>query len=131
MITKILLTLTVIIAAAMFLRMKNSLAEDDRPTASRRPSATRKTREPSENEKMFRQGAIIFMIVMAISAVTMVVYELGAQYATVNVHVVNTQTGERKTYQAEHKDIKSNQFTTLEGRTIYIADIERIEIEPE
>lgn len=129
MITKILLTITVIVAAALFLRMKNEASPQRSPGA--RGKTSTKPAEPSENEKMFRQGAWIFMIVMAISAITMVVYELGEQYETVNVHVINTQTGARMTYQAEQKDIKSNQFTTLEGRTIYIADIERIEIETE
>jgi ABC-type Fe3+ transport system permease subunit len=128
MITKILLTLTVIVAVILFLRMKASLRDHD--TTSRRSSASQPA-IPGEKEKMFRQGAWIFMIVMGISAIVMVIYELGAQYATVNVHVVNTQTGERVSYQAEHKDVKSNQFTTLEGRTVYLADIERMEVEPE
>ena len=130
MITKILLTLSVIVGVALFLRMKSSL--NGASKAGSRPGNTpAQPAEPSEKEKMFRQGAWLFMILMGLSALVMVVYELGEQYATVNVHVINTQTGERVSYQAEQKNIKSNQFTTLEGRTIYIADIERIEIEPE
>ena len=130
MLTKILLTLTVIVGVVLFLRMKSSL-HGGQKAAPGRGSAAAQPAEPSEKEKMFRQGAWLFMILMGLSALVMVVYELGEQYATVNVHVINTQTGERISYQAEQKDIKSNQFTTLEGRTIYIADIERIEIEPD
>lgn len=130
MITKILLTISVIVGVAMFLRVKNAPGASSASTESRGARPV-KSAQTSEKEKMFRQGAWIFMIVMGLSALTMAVYELGAQYETVNVHVVNTQTGERVTYQAEHKDIKSNQFTTLEGRTIYIADVERIEVENE
>ena len=129
MITKLLLTITVIVGVILFLRLKSHFKGENRATAL--PGAAAKSAEASEKEKMFRQGAWLFMILMGISAVVMVVYELGQQYATVNVHVINTQTGERASYQAEQKNIKSNQFTTLEGRTIYIADIERIEIEPE
>lgn len=132
MITKILFTITVVVGVMLFFRMKSANRQDD-PSATQRGGRSTKAKpaEPSEGEKMFRQGAWLFMILMGISALVMVVYELGSQYATVNVHVVNTQTGARVSYQAEQKDIKSNQFTTLEGRTIYIADIERIEIEPE
>lgn len=128
MITKILFTITVVVGIMLFVRMKGS-KRPEHQTSHR--SAGNKAAEPSEGEKMFRQGAWLFLILMGISAIVMVVYELGSQYATVNVHVVNTQTGARVSYQAEQKNIKSNQFTTLEGRTIYIADVERIEIEPE
>jgi len=130
MITKILLTLTVIVGAALFLRIKANRNGEGRRVVTRTP-ASAKPSPPSEREKLFRQAAWLFMLLMATSAIVMVVYELGEQYATVRVHVVNTQTGERTSYQAEQKDIKSNQFTTLEGKTVYIADVERLEIDPE
>ena len=121
MITKILFTILVIFGVIIFARAKRekeiSAANNTKPA------------EPSEGEKMFRQGAFLFLIFMALSALAMFYFELGERYATVSVHVVNTQTGERVTYQAEQKDIKSNSFKTLEGRTVYVADIERIEIE--
>ena len=120
MITKILFTLLVIFGAIIFARVKR---EKQSGTASTTPAA------PSEGEKMFRQGAYLFLIFMALSALAMFYFELGDRYATVNVHVVNTQTGERTTYQAEQQDIKSDRFTTLQGRTVYVADIERMEIE--
>jgi hypothetical protein len=128
MITKILFTITIIVAVIFYLRMRNPV-EGSTPASSRVRSS--KPAAPSENEKMFRQGAWLFLIFMGISALVMVVFGLNDQYATANVHVVNIQTGQTKTYQAEMKDIKSNQFTTLEGRTIYIADIERMEVERE
>ncbi len=126
MITKILFTITIIVAVIFYLRMRNT-SEDSTPASGRVHSS--KPTAPSENEKMFRQGAWLFLIFMGISALVVVVFGLNDQYTTANVHVVNTQTGQTKTYQAEMKDIKSNQFTTLEGRTIYIADIERMEVE--
>ena len=79
---------------------------------------------------MFRQGAYLFMLFMVLSAIAVFVFKLGDDYATVNVHVINTQTGKRITYKAEQKDIQSNHFKTLEGRTVFVADIERIEVEP-
>ena len=80
---------------------------------------------------MFRQGAYLFMLFMVLSALAVFFLEIGDKYEKVNVYVVNTQTGQKMSYKAEQKDIKSNSFKTLEGRTVYIADIERIEIVPE
>jgi len=108
----------------IFMRNKNA-------TQTSRESRPQPKKVPSENEKMFRQGAYLFLIFMVISAIVVMYFELGERYATVKVHVINTQTGERTSYQAEQQDIKSNQFKTLKGRTIYVADIERMEIEPE
>ena len=121
MITKILFTLLVIIGTIMFFKGKRGQQIQQ---SSRRPVVR------SENEKMFRTGAYLFMLFMVISALAVFFFKLGDDYAEVKVHVINTQTGQRASYQAENKDIKSNSFITLEGRTVYIADIERIEIEP-
>ena len=122
MIAKFLLTLSVILGIIFYFRLKRG---ESVQLANEQPHV------PSENEKMFRQGAYLFMIFMLLSALAMFFFEIGDRYSTVQVHVVNTQTGERTTYQAEQKDIKSNSFTTLDGRTVYVADIERIEIETE
>ena len=118
MITKILFTLLVIIGTILFFKGKRGQQLAVKPV------------ERSENEKMFRAGAYLFMLFMVISALAVFVFKLGDDYATVKVHVINTQNGQRVTYQAENKDIKSTHFVTIEGRTVYVADIERIEIEP-
>jgi len=124
MLSKILLTILIIMAAIIFLRMKNA-------EAVKAPASSAKPKSESEGQKMFRQGAYLFLLFMAISAAVMMYYEIGERYKTVQVHVVNTQTGERVSYQAEQQDIKSDSFKTLEGKTVYVADIERIEIEEE
>lgn len=121
MITKIIFTLLIIMGAVIFLRMKNSETE-------RQPQQQKV--EPSENVKMFRQGAYLFLIFMVISALVVFYFKIGDRYETVSVHVINIQTGERVSYLAQQQDIKSNKFTTVEGRTVYVADIERVEIEP-
>lgn len=128
MITKILLTLSVIVGIAFYLRMKGADNASMPAAPSRRAPAVK---QPSEGQKMFRQGAYLFLIFMVISAAVMIYYEVGDRYKTVTVQVVNTQTGERSSYQAEQQDIKSDRFTTLEGKTVFIAEIERIEIVPE
>ncbi len=122
MITKILFTLLVIVGTIVFFS-KQREAEVRR--------SMQKPAELSENQKLFRQGAYLFLGFMVLSAIVMLTFEIGERYETVKVHVINTQTGNRQTYQAQQQDIKSNRFTTVEGRVVYVADIERVEIEPE
>lgn len=125
MISKILFTILVIAGVIIYLRAKPPVERNKTQQVS-----TQKIKR-SEADKMLRQGAYLFLIFMVISALVIFFFEIGDRYETVNVHVINTQTGERTSYQAEQQDIKSSMFTTLEGRTIYVADIERVEIEPE
>ncbi len=122
MISKILFTLLVIVGTIVFFKKQ-------REFETRR--GVQKSAELSENQKLFRQGAYLFLGFMVLSAVVMLTFEIGESYETVKVHVINTQTGNRQTYQAQQQDIKSNRFTTIEGRVVYVADIERVEIEPE
>ena len=124
MITKILFTITVIVGVILFFRTR-------KPETQQQSRNSQVKKQPTENEKMFRQGAYLFMLFMVLSALAVFFFEIGENYATVNVHVINTQTGQKNSYKAEQKDIKSNSFKTLQGRTVYVADIERIEIEPE
>ncbi len=121
MITKLLFTLTVVVGVILFFRTK-------------RAAAQKQQHQPkkilTENEKMFQQGAYLFMLFMVLSAIAVFFFEIGDQYTKVHVHVINTQTGHKMTYEAEQKDIKSSRFKTLDGKTVYVADIERVEIEP-
>lgn len=80
---------------------------------------------------MFRQGAWLFLVFMVISAIVFMYFGWNERHSLVNVHIINTRTGETTTYQAEQQDVKSDRFKTLQGRTVYLADIERMEIEPQ
>ena len=52
-----------------------------------------------------------------------------SNYDKKNLYVINTQSGVRISYQAYREDIQNNSFTTVEGRKVFTAGIERIEIE--
>jgi hypothetical protein len=43
--------------------------------------------------------------------------------------VINTQSGAQKSYRVKKNDIHSDGFTTLDGLQVFVAGIERIEIE--
>lgn len=46
----------------------------------------------------------------------------------VTVRVINTRTGEAVDYRARRGGLRSHTFETLDGRTVTIADVERIEV---
>ena len=118
MIGKILLTLAVIVACMLMLsaRAKPALKTIPDPAAER-------------NRILLRKAAIGFMVIMVIAAGTMIYLEADNRGPVVTVHVINTQSGARKSYQAIKSDIQSDGFTTLDGLQVFVAGVERIEIE--
>jgi hypothetical protein len=121
MLTKLLFTLTVIVGTLLFFKRQRAQQAGQ--------SRTVKT-AMTENQKMFRQGAYLFLILMVVSALGMFIFNFGKDSATMQVRVINTQTGESSIYLAEKKQIKSSSFTTVKGRQVFVADVERIEVEP-
>ena len=121
MLTKILLTATVIIACLWVLSARRG-----------KPEAVAKvvvSKKDQQKQKLLRQGAWSFMLLMVIAAAIMILVDFWDSNTVVMVHVVNTQTGERIIYQARREDVQSSSFTTVEGRQVFTAGIERIEIE--
>ena len=118
MISKILITLAVIAGCMMMLsaRAKPKLKTVANPAVER-------------NKKMMRNGAIAFMVVMTLAAGTMIYLELGERNAIVTVRVINTQSGVSKSYRVKKNEIHSDGFTTMEGMQVFVAGVERIEIE--
>ena len=121
MLTKLILTLLVIVGALWFVSSKRG-----EPKQRVLVIASKKEQE---NRQMLRRGAYVFMAIMVIAAAVMIYMELSDSYATVTVHVVNTQNGTRSSYQARRQDIQGSSFTTLDGRKVYVAGVERIEVE--
>ena len=118
MIGKILITLGVILACMMLLsaRAKPELRTIPNPEAER-------------NKKAMRYTAIAFMLAMVMAAGVMVYLEVDRGSDVVTVHVINTQSGAKKTYRVKKGDVRSDGFTTLDGLQVFVAGIERIEIE--
>ena len=118
MISKILVTLAVIMICMWMLssRGKPELRKIPNPADERR-------------KKHMRNGAIAFMIIMAITAGVMIYLEVDKRSAIVTVHVINTQSGAQKSYRVMKNDIHGDGFTTLDGLQVFVAGIERIEIE--
>ena len=56
-------------------------------------------------------------------------YEAGREVVT--VRVINANTGDVTTYEARRADIGGRRFTTLDGRPITLADVDRMELRTE
>lgn len=118
MISKILITIGVIVACMMMLsaRAKPNLKTIPNPAVER-------------NRKLMRNSAFAFMAVMAIAAAVMIYLEVDKRNAIVTVHVINTQSGDTRSYRVMRNDIHSDGFTTTDGLEVFVAGIERIEVE--
>ena len=77
--------------------------------------------DPINNPTIVRRNAI--------AASVMIYLEVDNRNAVVTVNVINTQSGSSKSYRVMKNDIHSDGFTTTEGVQVFVAGIERIEIE--
>ena len=120
MITKILFTLAVIMLCLWYFSgrraAKPQLREVINPTLIKR-------------KKQMLMVALAFMLVMVVSAGFIAFQEFNKPPVVVTVHVINTQSGAKMTYRAIREEIQGDSFTTLDGRRIYVAGIERLEVE--
>ena len=118
MFTKILLTLGVIVLCLMILPRRG-------------PSKLKTVVNPQtlRNRKIMRNAALAFMGVMVLTAGAMIYLEVDKRNAVVTVHVINTQSGDSKSYRVQKSDIHSDGFTTTDGVQVFVAGVERIEIE--
>ena len=119
MISKILITLGVIVVCMWLVSARNAKPE------------LRTIRNPAEEQrrKVLRNAAFAFMAVMVIAAGVMIYLEFDTRNAVVTVRVINTQSGAVKSYRAEKSAIRGDGFTTVDGVQVFVAGIERIEID--
>ncbi len=121
MLTKIILTLVVIVGCFWYASSKRE--------QKRQPLLVVAGKKEQQRKAMLHRGTYLFMAIMVIAAAAMIYVEVSDRYTTVTVHVINTQTGLKSSYQARREDVQSSSFTTLDGRKVFVAGIERIEVE--
>jgi drug/metabolite transporter (DMT)-like permease len=122
MITKLLLTLGVILAAWLVLRnrQKRMTAVANAPPLLSHP--------PSRNP-LWKWGASLLVVIMILGSGFFLYAEWQERYRVVTVSVVNTQTGERVDYLAHRMDVDERHFVTLDNIEVSVADTERIEMQ--
>jgi hypothetical protein len=122
MITKLLLTIGVILVAWLVLRNRQKRMSAP-PPAPRLQVAARDGVNP------WKWAGYLLVVVMILGSGLFLYAEWQDRYRVVTVGVVNTQTGERIEYQARRMDVEDRRFVTLDGREVSVADTERIELQ--
>lgn len=121
MLLKLLLTLLVIAGAVLTLRMRR-----EREAA---PSAAVSTR--TSNKKFDTPIKIIAagLAVLMLSGVGAYTYHLWQDsYRVVMVSVIDTRSGNLTQYEVYKGDVEGRQFITTDGRTVTLAEVERLEL---
>ena len=94
-----------------------------------KPLKRKLTQKDNERKLLLTRSAFAFMFLMVLAAGVIVFFELKGDYATVTVHVINSETNSRTSYQAQRQDVTADSFTTIKWRKVFVADVERVEME--
>jgi hypothetical protein len=121
MLTKIIFTLAVIAGCLWFASTKRN--------QELKPLKRKLTQKDNERKLLLTRSAFAFMFLMVLAAGFIVFFELKGDYETVTVHVINSETNSRTSYQAQRQDVTEDSFTTIKGRKVFVADVERVEME--
>lgn len=76
------------------------------------------------------KAALILLVAAALSVLSMVYSHWRSSGQLVEVQVFNVDTGKKTFYEAFKSDIHGRTFVTQDGRSITLADVERLEIVP-
>lgn len=120
MITKILFTALIIIAALTFMRHKGS--------QGRRQEIERQAqKEESRKTAMFVAVAFV-SLTLAVSGGLYYSHWKEA-HRIFSIQVINSNTGNEQTYHVYQSDINGRRFRTIDGRLINLSDVERMEVQ--
>jgi hypothetical protein len=123
MITKLILTLTVIAIAWLVVRNRQQRVEAI--THDKQPGIVAKR----GGNPMFRWGAYTLLAMLLLGSGAYLFVQWQDYSRVVTVIVVDTQSGRSVSYQARRGDIDERRFVTLDGREVSVANNERIELE--
>jgi hypothetical protein len=124
MISKLLLTLSVIAIAWFVIRYRSRSGQLPSTTLPPRLSA----RQDKSNGSSLRLAAYGLILFMVLASGLFIFLQWRDEYRIVTVRVINSQTGETVTYMARRGDVEDRHFQTLDGRVVSVAEIERIEM---
>jgi len=120
MFAKILLTLVVILGAYAVIRAR---MRQDGGSESARSAPASMPLIPPGTVRAVSYGLIA---VMVLGSLLWLYLDWEAGREVVTVQVINANTGGIATYRARRADVAGRHFTTLDGRRVTLADIERM-----
>jgi hypothetical protein len=118
MITKILFTILVIVGVLLYAR---------RNTGARPVAGARKSAPPTPPWYVRVIPAALLLSLLATVTVTLWL-EWQDAHRIFTARVVDTRTGEVRTYPVYRSDVHGRTFSTVDGREITLADVERMEL---
>lgn len=126
MIGKLLLTLAVLLGAYGVLRVR---WRANRIESSTVPGLDRPHGSDSSWQTM-RLAASLLIAIMAVGSALYLAQGWFEDQEVVQVQVINANTGRITLYESRRGSVEGRQFQTLDGRTIRLADVERMIILP-
>jgi len=123
LITKILFTALIVLAALLFMRHKSS--------PSRRQVLEQQARQAQQDESRKIAMFVAIAFVSLTLAVSAGLYYSHWQEAhrIFTVQVINSHTGSGETFHVYQGDINGRRFRTIDGRLINLSDSERMEVQ--
>lgn len=124
MLTKILVTVLVIVACYIYLRYQRQKAADGNRQGSSRKSAPKKTSFSAQ----FRWLAGGLVLLTASATIGIFIYGWVDDRRVLTVKITNPLNGNVVSYQVYKGDMQERSFETLKGQRIRISNNERIEV---
>ena len=119
MLTKILLTLAVIVGAALVLRGRM----EKRPGVKSGRAAP--APKPPLHLRLLPYGLVLAALVIGALFYWM---EWKEEHRLFTVRVIDTRSGEVRNYPVYRHQVKGRSFETVDGRVVQLADVERMEL---
>ena len=119
---KILLTAAVILGAYVVIRARMQRGRESAAAPAVPPP---EPLVPAGTLKAVAYGLVVAMVAGSLLWLYLD-YEAGRE--VVWVRVINANTGDVTTYRARRADVEGRRFTTLDGRPVTLADVDRMEL---
>lgn len=128
MLTKILITILIIVGAVVFIRYKKSL--DQQAIGGKTTHTITIQAEPENNSQAnIKFIAIGVLSLTLLTGTVMLFLDWRDDHRLYNIKIVNPQTGGIDSYQAYKKDLRGRTFTTITGQQITVSELERLEFQ--
>lgn len=128
MLTKILITLLIIVGTVVFIRYKKSLEQ----SPQRGKTTHTITIQPEAEKSTDANIKVIAIAVLSLTLLTgtaMLFLNWQDEHRLYDIKIVNPQSGNTDTYQAYKKDLHGRTFITITGQQITVSDLERLEFQ--
>jgi len=128
MLTKILITILIIVSAVVFIRYKKSL--EQQATLGKTTHTITIQQEPeSSSQANIKYIAIGVLSLSLLTGTLMLFLNWQEEHRLYDIKIINPQTGDVDHYQAYKKDLRGRTFTTITGQQVTVSDLERLEFQ--